>query len=193
MGSWLSRFVGISMFLALSGAFFTLMYSPLKQIIEGTPAKLWPGRLGTQKDGMPVNAMWAQGIIVCLMILMVAFGGNSVSKFFDILTAMTNVAMTLPYMFIAAAFVPFKRNSDIHKPYIAFKSNKSALIWTIVVMATVGFANFFSIIEPAIDGDMKTTIYSIAGPLFFSIAALLMYMRYEKAVRLEKKDKKLGA
>jgi amino acid transporter len=185
MGAWLARFVGVSMFLALSGAFFTLMYAPLKQIIEGTPAKLWPGKLGVLKDGMPVNAMWAQGIIVCIMILIVAFGGDSVSKFFDILTSMTNVAMTLPYMFIALAFIPFKKNTSIEKPYIAYKSYKSAFVWTIVVTLTVGFANFFSIIQPAIDGDIKTTIYSIAGPVFFSVVALLMYWRYEKVVKAE--------
>lgn len=42
IGNWMARFVGVSMFLALSGAFFTLSYSPLKQFIEGTPKKLWP-------------------------------------------------------------------------------------------------------------------------------------------------------
>ena len=45
MGSWMARFVGLSMVLALSGAFFTLAYAPLKQIIEGTPKELWPGKM----------------------------------------------------------------------------------------------------------------------------------------------------
>ena len=180
MGAWVARFVGLSMFLALSGAFFTLTYSPLKQIIEGTPARLWPGKMGELKEGMPLNAMWIQGTIVCIMIFLVAFGGDSMSKFFDILVAMTNVAMTLPYMFIALAFPPFKKNEDIKKPFEVFKSYGSAFIWTVVVVLTVGFANIFSIIEPAIDGDIKTTIWSVAGPVFFTIVAWIMYSSYEK-------------
>ena len=60
MAHGVARFVGISMFLALAGAFFTLMFAPLKQLIEGTPAKLWPGKMGEMKNGMPQNAMWIQ-------------------------------------------------------------------------------------------------------------------------------------
>ena len=34
MGTWFARYIGLAMFLALLGAFFTLIYSPLKQLIE---------------------------------------------------------------------------------------------------------------------------------------------------------------
>jgi len=40
MGQWIARFFGLSMFLTLAGAFFTLTYAPLKQLIEGTPKEL---------------------------------------------------------------------------------------------------------------------------------------------------------
>ena len=175
-----ARFFGFSMFLTLTGAFFALMFSPLKQLIEGTPPKLWPGKMAKMKDGMPQNAMWIQATIVCVMIVLVAFGGNSMTTFFKILVSMTNVAMTLPYMFIAYAFIPFKKNKNIIKPFEMFKTYKSAVIWTIVIMFTVGFANFFSILQPALDGDLMTTIWSIAGPVFFALVAFLMYRSYEK-------------
>ena len=113
MGQWVARFVGLSMFLALSGAFFTLTYAPLKQLIEGTPEKLWPGKMGKVEKGMPLNAMWVQATVVCVMIALVAFGGKSMATFFETLVAMTNVAMTIPYMFIAFAFIPFKKNSQL--------------------------------------------------------------------------------
>ncbi|MFT5873667.1 MAG: putative membrane protein YedE/YeeE [Clostridium sp.] len=61
-----------------------------------------------------------------------------------------------------------------------YKTYKSAVIWTVVVMFTVGFANFFSILQPALAGDLKTTIWSIAGPVFFALVAWVMYNRYEK-------------
>ena len=180
MGHGISRFVGISMFLALSGAFFTLMFSPLKQLIEGTPPKLWPGKMGAMKNGMPQNAMWIQASVVCVMIALISFGPETMSKFFNVLVSMTNVAMTLPYMFIAYAFAPFKKNKDIVKPFEIFKTYNSALIWTVIVMFTVGFANFFSIIQPALTGDYVTTIWSIAGPIFFASVAWTIYRNYEK-------------
>ncbi|MBZ9633858.1 glutamate/gamma-aminobutyrate family transporter YjeM [Clostridium sp. FP1] len=181
MGHGIARFVGLSMFLALSGAFFTLMFSPLKQLIEGTPAKLWPGKMAEMKNGMPQKAMWVQAAIVCIMIFLVSVvGGDSMKKFIEILVSMTNVAMTLPYMFISFAFVPFKKNKAIVKPFEIFKTDRSALIWTVVVMFTVGFANFFSIIQPALEGDLGTTIWSVAGPIFFTAVAWSMYNSYEK-------------
>ncbi|HZK85870.1 MAG TPA: glutamate/gamma-aminobutyrate family transporter YjeM [Desulfosporosinus sp.] len=180
MGAWMARFVGISMVLALTGAFFALAYSPLKQIIQGTPKELWPGKLALIEDGMPRNAMWVQCIAVTVMILLVSFGGAAAAIFFNKLVLMTNVAMTLPYMFISGAFYAFKKNEDIKKPFQIFKSNRSALIWTVVVTSTVGFANFFTIIQPAMEGDLSSTIWSIAGPLFFAIVALLMYWNYER-------------
>ena len=72
LGFGVARYIGLSMFLALSGAFFTLMFSPLKQLIEGTPKRLWPGKIGETKNGMPVNAMWIQAAIVCVMIALIA-------------------------------------------------------------------------------------------------------------------------
>ncbi|OOM14384.1 glutamate/gamma-aminobutyrate family transporter YjeM [Clostridium saccharobutylicum] len=183
LGHGVARFVGLSMFLALSGAFFTLMYSPLKQIIEGTPTKLWPGKVGETQNGLPINAMWIQATIVCVMIALVAFGGSSMAAFFNILVSMTNVAMTLPYLFITLAFPYFKKKTEIKKPFIVFKSHGSAIFWTWIVILTVGLANLFSIIQPAIEGDMQTTIWSIAGPIIFSVIAWLMYNSYEKKIK----------
>lgn len=189
IGAWSARFVGISMLLALTGAFFTLTYAPLKQMIEGTPTELWPGKMGQIKDGMPINAMWVQCVTVIIMILLVSFGGDAAATFFNKLVLMTNVAMTLPYMFISGAFASFKRKKDIEKPFEIFKSYKSGLIWSIIVTFTVGFANFFTIIQPATEGDISSTIWSIAGPLFFTGVALLMYNNYEKKVKAKENDK----
>lgn len=180
IGAWVARFVGLSMFLALTGAFFTLIYAPLKQMIEGTPAELWPGKLGEVRKGMPLNALWVQCIAVVVMIFLVSFGGQAASAFFNKLVLMTNVAMTVPYMFITGAFAAFKKKTNIKKPFEIFKSYKSALIATIMVTFTVGFANFFTIIQPATEGDLQSTIWMIAGPLVFTIAAFWMYHRYEK-------------
>jgi hypothetical protein len=133
-----------------------------------------------KKIGMPVNAMVVQAVVVSGIIALVSFGGESVSKFFDILVIMTNVAMTIPYMFLAGAFPAFKKNQEIVKPFEVYKNYKTSFVATVIVVLTVGFANFFTILEPALNGDLKSAIWSIAGPILFSLIALLMFNNYEK-------------
>ncbi|MDP4087719.1 MAG: glutamate/gamma-aminobutyrate family transporter YjeM [Bacillota bacterium] len=180
VGEWVARLVGLSMFLALTGAFFTLTYAPLKQIIEGTPSGLWPGRFGEVKDGIPSFGMWVQCIVVILFILLLTFGGEAAAQFFNKLILMTNVAMTVPYLFISGAFAAFKKKNDIQKPFEIFKSYSSSLAAAVIVTLTVGFANVFTIIEPATKGDLSSTIWMLVGPIIFSIAAVIMYSSYER-------------
>lgn len=182
IGSWVARFVGLSMFLALSGAFMTLSYSPLKQLIEGTPKRIWPESLTKTKNGLPVNAMKVQAIIAIILILLVSFGGESAAKFFDKLVLMTNVAMTIPYLFISIAFISFKRKDEIKKPFVIYKSKTVAVVVAYIVTAVVGFANVFSIVEPLTTGDYDKTLWMMAGPVFFSIIAIVLYSLYERKV-----------
>jgi len=39
------------------------------------------------------------------------------------------------------------------------------------------------------DGDMSSTLWSIGGPLFFTVVAFLMYNNYEKKMKNTKNDK----
>lgn len=183
IGLWVARFVGISMLLALTGAFFTLTYSPLKTLLSGAPKEVWPGKLGEIKNDMPVNGMYVQGIIVIIIILLVSFGGKGAKEFFRILVLMTNVAMTIPYLFLAAAFPKFKKKQlegKVDKAYMFYKTYGSAVFVSIMICLMVGFANIFTIIEPAISGKISDTIIMIAGPISFSIIALILFSLYEK-------------
>lgn len=186
LGAWVARFVGLSMFLALTGSIITVLYGPLKQIIEGTPKGLFPKKMTEIKDGMPKNAMWIQCTIIVLFLILLTVGGEGASKFFNIVVSMTNVALTIPYMFIAGAFASFKKKTEIDKPFTIFKTYKSSLIWEIVIVFTIGFANFFTIIAPAFQGDMQSTIWMIVGPVFFSIVAFILYSNYEKKNKISK-------
>lgn len=181
VGKGLARLSGLAMFLALTGAFFTLIYSPLKQLIEGTPKRLWPEKLTRVKGEMPVYAMAVQGTIVAVLILLVSFGGDNASSFFNKLVTMTNVAMTIPYMFLAIAFPFFKKKVSIRKPFEVYKSYSAALIATIIVTVAVGFANLFSIIEPTIvSHKFIDTVFAGGGPILFAIVAYFVYLNYEK-------------
>lgn len=179
-GNGIARFMGISILCSLAGAVFTLIYAPLKQLIEGSPKGLLPDFFCKMEDGMPKNAMKIQCGIVVVMDLLIGMGGDAMTQFFNILVSMTNVAMTLPYVFIAGAFIAFKRNKDIKKSFVVFKNEKVMVIFTVLVTATVAFANIFTIIEPAINGDVQTTVWSIIGPVLFTVIALILHGRYQK-------------
>lgn len=180
IGSAFARITGLAMFFALTGAFFTLIYSPLKQLIEGIPTHLLPEKL-TKLDEreMPMNAMIIQGVIVCILILLVSFGGDNASTFFNKLVTMTNVAMTIPYMFLSIAFVFFKKKTDIEKPFEIYKSQTAALIATTIVTFVIGIANIFSIVEPAVHGNWSDTLFAGGGPILFALIAYILYWRYE--------------
>ena len=179
-GNGIARFMGISILCSLAGAVFTLIYAPLKQLIEGSPKGLLPEKFCKMEDGMPKNAMRIQCGVVVVMDLLIGMGGEAMPQFFNNLGSMTNVAMTLPYVFIAGAFIAFKRNKNIKKSFVIFKNDTLTVIFTVLVTATVLFANIFTIIEPAINGDIQTTVWSIVGPVLFSAIALVLHSRYEK-------------
>ncbi len=170
------------MFLAYTGAFFTLSYSPLKAIIQGTPKALWPSvmtRLNV--NGMPAAAMWLQCLLVGVFIVLVSFGGDSASAFYNKLTLMANVSMTLPYLFLTIAFPFFKAKTHLDLPFVIFKNRPSTLLATGVVLLVVTFANIFTIIQPVIDsGDWNSTLWMVGGPIFFSLLALGIYESYRR-------------
>ena len=189
LGNVFARFIGLSMLLALTGGMFTMIYAPIKQLIEGTPKDIWPKSwTKINKENMPVKAMWIQCIVIVAIIALSAFGGKSASKFLDYLILMGNVSMTVPYMFLTIAFIFFKKNQAIEKPFKMFKSYKSGAIWGIIVTVTIGFANVFTIIQPALEEqDYFSSILQLAGPVVFGVIGLILYVMYE--AKKKKKEK----
>ncbi|MDR2977667.1 MAG: glutamate/gamma-aminobutyrate family transporter YjeM [Streptococcaceae bacterium] len=195
IGGIFARYIGLSMLLAYMGAFFTLTYSPVKQLITGTPKKLWPERLSKiSKDGLPKFAMFIQLIIVTIIIVLkyITQQGGA-TQFYQILTYMANVSMTLPYILIVIAYWYFKKNTLIEKPIEYFKSHLVVAFLTVVVLIVVIGANFFTIIQPIVDytmmspadqklqlGNTITSFVSmVGGPLLFGIIAYFMMRRYK--------------
>ena len=187
LGAWFARFTGLAMFLSLMGAFFTLIYAPLRQLIEGTPKEIWPESWTKEnKYGMPGKALWVQACCVIVIIIVSSFGGKTAAKFYMYLTLMCNVAMTIPTCFLSLAYIKFRKNQSIEKPFLIIKSERGAMIAGIAAFATVGFANVFTIFQPIIQFDPKvgpdwmSTIYQILGPVVFTAIALLLFRNYEK-------------
>ncbi|NIZ47408.1 glutamate/gamma-aminobutyrate family transporter YjeM [Entomospira nematocerorum] len=196
LGIFFARFTGLGLFLSLMGAFFTLIYAPLKQLIEGTPATIWPQFMLKQKNGIPVNALWVQASFVILLLLVNSIGGKNAEEFIKFLTEASNVALTLPYVFISIAYWFFIKNTAIHKPFRIIKSDRVALSASLLVTAILLFANFFAIFQPTLSAifnpigfenelkdAMQTSLTYIAGPLIFTVIALILFHNGEKRNR----------
>lgn len=184
IGTWFARITGLSMFLAYTGAFFTLIYSPLKTLIQGTPAKVWPKKMTQMnKANMPEFAMWMQCLAVIIIILLASFGGDNASAFYNKLTLMANVSMTLPYLFLAFAFPFFKAKTGLNREFVIYKKKWQTYLGTIVVLIVVGFANVFTIINPSLNGDYSSTIWMIAGPVVFAFVAYILYEYYLRRMK----------
>jgi amino acid transporter len=159
-------------------------------MIEGTPSKLWPARLGEidKKTGTPKRGLIAQGLLVVIMITLITFGGSGALKFFETLQNMTNIAMTLPYLFISIAYIKYLKNDKIEKPFRVLSKNiKIGLLAGWAVTLVVAFANIFSVIDldSADTGIMGLNIpfvydQYILGPVIFAIISYLIVHNYEK-------------
>lgn len=186
-----SGITGLSMVMAYTGAFFVYFYSPLKQVIEGTPRNLWPAFMLKEKNDIPVGAIYAQCTVVVLMIAFNAFGGAMAKDLMNRLVMMANVAMTLPYLFIAIAYFFFRKNREIEKPFLLVRSNKIAMIMAVIVVLFVGMANLFIVFEPLlmafqsadrsqIGAALRYTVGMAIGPILF---AGLGYMLYQVSLK----------
>jgi len=184
MGLWFARYTGLGMFLAYSGAFFTLTYSPLKTLILGTPKELWPKKFTKlNKAGMPSYAMMIQCVIVIVIILVASFATANASAFYNVLTLMANVSMTLPYLFLLYAFPKFKANKNIVKPFEVYKSLTWTKIISWVVFIVVLGANVFTLIQPILEtGQIQNTVWMLVGPIVFGVAGIVWYQVREKHV-----------
>ena len=61
------------------------------------------------------------------------------------------------------------------------KNKTVATIWAIIVTITVGFANIFTILQPAIESkDYVSTGFQLIGPIVFGLIAFFLITRYEK-------------
>lgn len=180
IGNWFARYAGLGMFLSYCGAFFTLTYSPLKTLIMGTPKEMWPKKFtNLNENGMPSVAMWAQCALVVGIILIASFATPDPSAFYNILTLMANVSMTLPYLFLIYAFPKFKKKDGLDRPFQVYKNQGMTVLIAAVIFVLVLGANIFTIFQPIIEGaGARDTLWMIAGPVGFSALAIILYQIY---------------
>jgi amino acid transporter len=183
-GEWMTRLYSLSVVFMVFGQLATILFSPVRQLIEGTPAKFWPGKIAEIEDGMPKRAMWIQCFLIIAFLVLASFGGAIAITFFNMVILSAAVAVSVPYVLIAIAFPIFKKKTEIEKPVTIFKNYKSSLFWTVIVVFSVGLADIITVMMPAMSGDVFSSVVMVAGPIVFSVIAILLYRRYQKNARV---------
>ena len=186
LGVIFSRFAGIADVLAGISAAFLMVYSPIKSFIEGCDPKLLPkGLIKLNKHNMPERAMWVQALIVSVIILFIAFGGNAAGQFYTILMDMMNVSSSAPYLFLIGAFPFFKMKKDLDRPFVFVTGMKKVWTITTVVWLVVAIGIIFTCIEPLFTGDYMTSFWTAIGPVAFGIIAWIYYSYQERKNKQE--------
>ena len=187
LGKTFMRFVGLTMLLGFSGALFTLIYSPVKSLLDGAPKKMWPDFLMKKnKANMPANAMWMQTLIVCILVAIFSFLGTAAKSFYEILQFLSNVSQCVTYIFIIASFPAFRRNESLNHDYTIIKSKTNAVIISTVSYIIISLATIFTIIEPILDKSNKDGTFQTLTMLFLMIIILIssvvIFNSYKKRV-----------
>lgn len=185
IGLVFSRFAGIGMLAAYIGSFFVLTYAPLKSFILGSPKSLWPKKMTElNKNDMPQYSMWLQAGIAIVFIFGISLLATILHKdatfFYNVITSMSNVASTIPYLFLVLAFPFFKKKKDLDRPFVIYKNHTWTLVITTAVLIVVGGGILFTIISPFLSGDVFTGLWTLAGPVVFGIIAWTFLKRREK-------------
>lgn len=187
LGDVLTRFAGLGMFLSYVGALVALSYAPLKQMIEGTPEEFWPESFKeVNANGVRVGALKVQTTIVVIFIavksVLSLVDPEGAAKLYELIITMTNVGMTIPYVFLIWAWYKFRTNDELEKDVILIKSKPMVVFCLVSTIVLVMFGNIFTIISPFISGSYSAGIWTIIGPVVFSIIALAIYSRGEKKI-----------
>ncbi len=185
LGEVLTRFAGIGMFLSYTGALVALSYAPLKQMIDGTPKEFWPESFEeVNANGVRVGAVKVQAAIVIIFIaaksILSLVDPEGAAKLYELIITMTNVGMTIPYVFLIVAWYRFRKDDSLNKDVILIKSNAMVMFCFLSTLILVMFGNLFTIASPFVAGDFTTGIWTVIGPIVFSIIALAIYSRGEK-------------
>ncbi|WP_172189642.1 glutamate/gamma-aminobutyrate family transporter YjeM [Lentilactobacillus kribbianus] len=176
IGSLLSRFTGLAMFLAYCGSFFIMTYSPLKSFIMGSPKELWPKRMTKlNKNGMPGFAMWIQAAVICVIIVLISFGGSEAQKFYQILTNMGNISTSVPYLFLIGAFPAFKKKKDLDRPFVAYRNPVFTNFVVGFILLVISLGIIFTIAQPILSHNYMSAFWTTIGPIFFGGVALIFY------------------
>ncbi|KRL98854.1 glutamate/gamma-aminobutyrate family transporter YjeM [Liquorilactobacillus satsumensis] len=182
---WCARFAALMMLLSYCGSFFVIAFMPIKSFILGTPKKLWPAFLTKLNHfQMPANAMWAQALLVSILLALTSFGGKSAVSFYNVLTLMDNISSTLPYLFLVTAFAFFKAKYSFNETEIVFFKHQWSTLIVVCLTDALLLVGVGATVISAVSAHQYWDLFlEIIGPLLFGLIGYTLYRLYRTKVK----------
>lgn len=127
-GAMIVRLVALVIFVSSIGAFVVWMESPIRAMFADVPEGTFP-RFFTKKDGNGnlINALWAQCLVLLVLIAIPLIGLDSIDAFFTLVTDMSALSLVIPYIILVAAYIAF-RHKKMEAPFTMLKADQVAYI-----------------------------------------------------------------
>ncbi|MEG0686640.1 MAG: amino acid permease, partial [Erysipelotrichales bacterium] len=174
------RFTALTLFVSYIGLLATIGYAPLKVLIQGGDSSLFPKfLLKENKNGILVNAVHTQALIIAVFVVLLSLGSALVSSLYNQLTLMTNLSRSLPYLLIALSYPFFK--AKFKGEYMQLIKHKWQIYFlTSSVFLCVFLAVSFEVYSTFINDGFTSALFLIIGPLLAGTAANIIYKRNQK-------------
>lgn len=166
--------------LVLTAAYVVWMESPIRAMFAEVPKGTFPTfLLRHDEEGTHHQALWAQAVVVCVLILVPLFsifaGTSGSDQLISLLNDLTSLAVVIPYLFIAASYIRFRRAGD-PAPYRMVRSTPLAVATAVMVfvVSALGYlgAGLFAFQSEKIDWVYVATVY--LGPALLIGLGLLL-------------------
>lgn len=189
------RLVGVILLLGNLGSLALWTAAPVKIFFSEIPEGVFGKWLvKTNEEGNPTNALFVQGIVVTVLLIIPALGVGSMDSFLEMLTNMTAATSLLPVLFLLAAYIGLRWKKDDMQRDFKFGNRTFGIIAGIFLMAVFVFVFFMStvpeptLIKQALDGTLPAgeanpigmLIYNVLGVVIFMGIAWVCWSRYEK-------------
>ncbi len=189
------RLVGVILFLGNLGSLALWTAAPVKVFFSEIPEGVFGKWLvKTNDEGNPTNALFVQGIVVTILLVIPALGVGNMDSFLEMLINMTAATSLLPVLFLIAAYIGLRWKKDSMKRDFKFGNRKFGIAVGVFLMAVFMFVFFMStvpeptLLKQAIAGTLPagtanpigTLIYNVLGVVIFVGLAWVCWARYER-------------
>ena len=189
------RLVGVILLLGNLGSLALWTAAPVKVFFSEIPEGVFGKWLvKTNDEGNPTNALFVQGIVVTILLIIPALGIGNIDSFLEMLINMTAATSLLPVLFLLAAYIGLRWKKDDMQRDFRFGSRKFGIAAGIFLLGVFMFVFFMSTVpEPAllmqaINGTLPagvanpigTLVYNVLGVVIFMGLAWFLWNRYEK-------------
>lgn len=192
------RLVGLILLLGNLGSLALWTAAPVKVFFSEIPEGVFGKWLvKTNDEGNPTNALFVQGIVVTVLLLIPALGIGNMDSFLETLINMTAATSLLPVLFLLAAYIGLRWKKDGMQRDFKFGNRMFGIAAGVFLLCVFLFVFFMSTVpEPAlimqaVNGTLEegvanpigTLVYNVLGVVVFMGIAWVCWNRYEKKNR----------